>query len=137
MNITNQNLKTKETQFLLTTELLNYTESQRCKDQHFIKINKYINKNGNKNRNNKILDVWVKEDNTASQEVFRWFKYSIEKDYKSIEILSDVKTKKDETEYIRHRLILKYDIGCISAEVIDIIVKDFYPNYNKDGNKIF
>lgn len=35
----------------------------------------------------KILDVWVKEDNPASQEVFRWFKYSIEKDYKSIEIL--------------------------------------------------
>ena len=35
----------------------------------------------------KILDVWVKEDNTASQEVFRWFKYSIEKDYKSIEKL--------------------------------------------------
>lgn len=37
----------------------------------------------------KILDVWVKEDNPASQEVFRWFKYSIEKDYKSIEILSE------------------------------------------------
>ena len=27
----------------------------------------------------KILDVWVKEDNPASQEVFRWFKYSIKK----------------------------------------------------------
>lgn len=25
----------------------------------------------------KILDVCVKEDNPASQEVFRWFKYSI------------------------------------------------------------
>ena len=85
----------------------------------------------------KILDVWVKKDNPASQEVFRWFKYSIEKDYKSIEILSDVETRKDETEYIKHRLIQKYDTGCISAEVIDIIVKDFYPNYNKDGNKIF
>lgn len=46
----------------------------------------------------KILDVWVKEDNPASQEVFRWFKYS---------------------------------------EVIDMIIKDFYPNYNKDDNKIF
>lgn len=45
--------------------------------------------------------------------------------------------EKDETEYIRHRLILKYDNGCISAEVIDMIIKDFYPNYNKDGNKIF
>lgn len=44
----------------------------------------------------KILDVWVKEDNPASQEVFGWFKYSIEKDYKSIEILSDVKTRKNE-----------------------------------------
>ena len=43
----------------------------------------------------KILDVWVKEDNPASQEVFRWFKYSIEKDYKSIEILSDIKTRAD------------------------------------------
>ena len=67
----------------------------------------------------KILDVWVKEDNPASQEVFRWFKYSIEKDYKSIEILSDIKTRKDETEYIKHRLVLKYDNGCISAEVIN------------------
>jgi hypothetical protein len=98
----------------------------------------------------KILDVWVKEDNPASQEVFRWFKYSIEKDYKSIEILSDVKTKKDETEYIKHRLVLKdeteyikhrlvlkYDNRCISAEVIDMIIKDFYPNYDKDRNKIF
>lgn len=85
----------------------------------------------------KILDVWVKEDNPASQEVFRWFKYSIEKDYKSIEILSDIKTRKDETEYIKHRLVLKYDNGCISAEVIDMIIKDFYPKYNKDGNKIF
>lgn len=27
----------------------------------------------------KILDVLVKEDNPASQEVFRWFKYSIKK----------------------------------------------------------
>lgn len=80
----------------------------------------------------KILDVWVKEDNSASQEVFRWFKYSIEKDYKSIEILSDIKIKKDETEYIKHRLVLKYDNGCISAEVIDMIIKDFYPNCNKD-----
>lgn len=26
----------------------------------------------------KILDVWVKKDNPASQEVFRWFKYSKE-----------------------------------------------------------
>ncbi len=43
----------------------------------------------------KILDVCVKEDNPASQEVFRWFKYSI-------------------------------------AEVIDMIIKDFYPNHNKD-----
>lgn len=59
-------------------------------------------------------------------------KNSIEKDYKSIEILSHVETRKDETEYIRHRLVLKYDNGCISAEVIDMIVKDFYPNYNKD-----
>lgn len=25
----------------------------------------------------------------------------------------------------------------IAAEVIDMIIKDFYPNYNKDGNKIF
>lgn len=49
----------------------------------------------------KILDVWVKGNNPASQEVFRWFKYSIEKDYKSIEILSDIKTGKDETEYIK------------------------------------
>lgn len=79
----------------------------------------------------KILDVWVKEDNPASQEVFRWFKYSIEKDYKSIEILSDIKTRKDETEYIKHRIVLKYDNGCISAEVIDMIIKDFYPNYDK------
>lgn len=70
-------------------------------------------------------------------EVFRWFKYSIEKDYKSIEILSDIKTRKDKTEYVKHRLVLKYDNGCISAEVIDMIIKDFYPNYNKDGNKIF
>lgn len=72
----------------------------------------------------KILDIWVKEDNPASQEVFRWFKYSIEKDYKSIEILSDIKTRKDETEYIKHRLVLKYDNGCISTEVIDMIIKD-------------
>lgn len=78
----------------------------------------------------KILDVWVKEDNTASEEVFKCFKNSIEKDYKSIEILSHVETRKDKTEYIRHRLVLKYDNGCISAEVIDMIVKDFYPNYN-------
>lgn len=85
----------------------------------------------------KILDVWVKEDNTASEEVFRWFKYSIEKDYKSIEILSDIKTRKDEAEYIKHRLVLKYDNGCISAEVIDMIIKDFYPNYNKDCNETF
>ena len=84
-----------------------------------------------------ILYVWVKEDNTASQEVFRWFKYSIEKDYKSIEILSNIKIRKDETEYVKHRLVLKYDNGCISAEVIDIIIKDFYPNYDKDRNKIF
>ena len=76
----------------------------------------------------KILDICVKEDNPASQEVFRWFK----KDYKSIEILSDIKTRKDETEYVKHRLVLKQDNGCISAEVIDMIIKDFYPNYNKD-----
>lgn len=25
----------------------------------------------------------------------------------------------------------------INAEVIDMIIKDFYPNYDKDGNKIF
>lgn len=56
---------------------------------------------------------------------------------KKIEILSDIKTRKDETEYIKHRLVLKYDNGCISAEVINMIIKDFYPNYNKDGNKIF
>lgn len=80
----------------------------------------------------KILDVCVKEDDHASQEVFRWFKYSIEKDYKSIEILSDINTRKGETEYVKHRLVLKYDNGCISAEVIDMIIKDFYPNYNKD-----
>ena len=49
-----------------------------------------------------------------------------------IEILSDIKTRKDETEYVKHRLVLKYDNGCISAEVIDMIIKDFYPNYNKD-----
>lgn len=40
-----------------------------------------------------------------------------------------LKTRKDETEYIKHRLVLKYDNGCISAEVIDMIIKDFYPNY--------
>lgn len=84
----------------------------------------------------KILDVWVKGNNPASQEVFRWFKYSIEKDYKSIEILSDIKTGKDETEYIKHRLVLKYDNGCISAEVIDMIIKDFYPNYDKDRKQL-
>ena len=48
-----------------------------------------------------------------------------------------INTRKDETEYIKHRLVLKYDNGCISAEIIDMIIKDFYPNYNKDGNKIF
>lgn len=30
---------------------------------------------------------------------------------------------------ILYRLVLKYDNGCISAEVIDMIIKDFYPNY--------
>lgn len=85
----------------------------------------------------KILDVEVKRDSAASQEVFKWFKYSIEKDYKSIEILSDVETRKDETKYIKHRLVLKYDNGCISAETINMIIKDFYPNYDKDSNKIF
>jgi hypothetical protein len=69
----------------------------------------------------KILDVWVKEDDPASQEVFRWFKYSIEKDYKSIEILSNIKTRKDETEYVKHRLVLKYDNGYISEVVVLII----------------
>ena len=98
----------------------------------------------------KILDVWVKEDNPASQEVFKCFKNSIEKDYKHIEILSHIYVKKevpkyikvrelpkDETKYVRHRLILKYDNGYISAEVINMIVKDFYPNYNKDCNETF
>lgn len=48
---------------------------------------------------------------------------------KTSKLNSDIKTRKDETEYIKHRLVLKYDNGCISAEVIDMIIKDFYPNY--------
>lgn len=49
-----------------------------------------------------------------------------------IKLINIIKTRKDETEYVKRRLVLKYDNGCISAEVIDMIIKDFYPNYNKD-----
>lgn len=72
----------------------------------------------------KILDVQVKGNNPASHEVFRWFKYSIEKDYKSIEILSkEINQEIGEVGNIQHRIILRYENEFIP--VIKNIIGDF------------
>ncbi len=78
----------------------------------------------------KILDVFIAEDDITSQKILECFKSSIKQNYDFMDIVLDIETK--EVDQTRHSLILKYDTGRVPVEIINKIIKDFYPNYNKD-----
>ena len=48
-----------------------------------------------------------------------------------MDIVLDIETK--EVDQTRHSLILKYDTGRVPVEIINKIIKDFYPNYDKNS----
>lgn len=83
----------------------------------------------------KILDIFVTEDDTISQKILECFKNSIKQDYDFVDIVLDIETK--EVDQTRHNIALKYDTLRVPVETIDRIIKDFYPNYDKESNEIF
>lgn len=72
----------------------------------------------------KILDIFVKKNNNISLETFNCFISAIKKN-PNIEIALICSMDAEESEHIRCRVILQYEVEY--TYIVKLIIEDFYP----------